>query len=160
MSTVRIEPIKPHIGGTVHVAKSHLLDDHTVTAVREALELRGVLVFPRIGVTDAEQLALTDKLGQRVNYNRKAPGSGAGGAEDVYTVTLDKKINFQPEYVLGTFFWHMAGGRPRHLGQLRLHAPRRALRRELRSQDAPHYHCRCGAGGLISTYALAPSAAA
>ena len=43
MSTVRIEKIKPHIGGIVHVAKEHLLDDETVAAVREALEDRGVL---------------------------------------------------------------------------------------------------------------------
>jgi len=109
MSTARIEPIKPHMGGIVHVAKEHLLDDQTIAAVREALEDRGVLVFPRINLTDAEQLSFTDKLGKRVNYNRKAPGSGAADEEDVYAITLDKKINFQPEYVLGTFFWHIDG---------------------------------------------------
>ena len=109
MSTVRIEPIKPHIGGRVHVAKEHLLDDETITAVREALEDRGVIVFPRMSLTDAEQLAFTDRLGKRVNYNRKAPGSGAADEPDVYAITLDKKINFQPEYVLGTFFWHIDG---------------------------------------------------
>ena len=109
MSTVSIDPIKPHIGGIVHVAKDHLFEDETIAAVREALEQCGVLVFPRMNLTDGEQLAFTDKLGKRVNYNRKAPGSGAGGEEDVYTITLDKKINFQPEYVLGTFFWHIDG---------------------------------------------------
>jgi alpha-ketoglutarate-dependent taurine dioxygenase len=109
MSTARIEPVKPHIGGIVHVAKEHLFDDQTIAAVREALEDRGVLVFPRMNLTDSEQIAFTDKLGKRVNYNRKAPGSGAGDEEDVYTITLDKKINTQPEYVLGTFFWHIDG---------------------------------------------------
>jgi alpha-ketoglutarate-dependent taurine dioxygenase len=109
MSTVSIEPVKQHIGGIVHVSKEHLLDDQTITAVREALEERGVLVFPRLNVTDAEQLAFTDKLGKRVNYNRRAPGSGADGEEDVYTITLDKEVNNQPEYVLGTFFWHIDG---------------------------------------------------
>lgn len=109
MSTVHIEPIKPHIGGAVHVEKEHLLDEETVAGVREALEHRGVLVFPRINLTDAEQLAFTDKLGKRGNYNRQAPGTGAGGEKDVYTITLDKKINSQPEYVLGTFFWHIDG---------------------------------------------------
>lgn len=109
MSTARIEPIKPHIGGIVHVTKEHLLDEQTVSAVREALEDRGVLVFPRMNLTDAEQLAFTDRLGKRGNYNRKAPGSGASGVEDVYTITLDKKVNTQPEYVLGTFFWHIDG---------------------------------------------------
>jgi alpha-ketoglutarate-dependent taurine dioxygenase len=109
MSTVRIEKIKPHIGGIVHVTKEHLLDDQTAAAVHEALEDRGVLLFPRMNLTDAEQVAFTDKLGKRVNYNRKAPGSGASEEEDVYTITLDKKINTQPEYVLGTFFWHIDG---------------------------------------------------
>jgi alpha-ketoglutarate-dependent taurine dioxygenase len=109
MSTARIEPIKPNMGGIVHVSKEHLLDDQTIAAVREALEDRGVLVFPRINLTDAEQLSFTDKLGTRLNYNRKAPGSGAADEEDVYAITLDKKINFQPEYVLGTFFWHIDG---------------------------------------------------
>jgi alpha-ketoglutarate-dependent taurine dioxygenase len=109
MSTVRIEKIKPHIGGIVHVSKEHLLDDQTAAAVHEALEDRGVLLFPRMNLTDSEQVAFTDKLGKRVNYNRKAPGSGASEEEDVYTITLDKKINTQPEYVLGTFFWHIDG---------------------------------------------------
>jgi alpha-ketoglutarate-dependent taurine dioxygenase len=109
MSTVRIEKIKPHIGGIVHVTKEHLLDEETIATVREALEDRGVIIFPRMNLTDSEQLAFTDRLGKRVNYNRRAPGSGAGGEEDVYTITLDKKINTQPEYVLGTFFWHIDG---------------------------------------------------
>lgn len=109
MSTVQIENVKPHIGGIVHVTKEHLLDDATIAAVREALEDRGVLVFPRINLTDKEQLALTDKLGTRVNFTKKAPGSGAGDDPDVYAITLDKKINTQPEYVLGTFFWHIDG---------------------------------------------------
>ena len=109
MSTVRVESIKPQIGGIVHVTKQHLLDEETVAVVRESLEDRGVLIFPRINVNDTEQLAFTDKLGTRLNYNRKTPGAGLGGEADVYTITLDKEVNFQPEYVLGTFFWHIDG---------------------------------------------------
>jgi alpha-ketoglutarate-dependent taurine dioxygenase len=109
MSSIRIEPIKPSIGGVVHVAKEDLLDAAVVSAVREALEDRGVLVFPRMGLSDAEQLAFTDALGKRVNFTRRVPGSGAADEEDVYAITLDRKINVQPEYVLGTFFWHIDG---------------------------------------------------
>jgi alpha-ketoglutarate-dependent taurine dioxygenase len=103
-----IEPIKPHIGGIVHVAKKDLLDDDVVAAVREALEDRGVLVFPRMNLSDEEQLAFTDKLGTRVNFTRALSG-GAGLSPDVYKITLDKKINPEPEYVLGTYFWHIDG---------------------------------------------------
>jgi alpha-ketoglutarate-dependent taurine dioxygenase len=109
MSAIRVEAIKPAIGGIVHVAKGGLLNDDVVSALRQALDDRGVLVFPRIDLTNVEQLALTDKIGKRLNYVSKAPGSGATGEEDVYTITLDKKINNQPEYVLGTFFWHIDG---------------------------------------------------
>jgi alpha-ketoglutarate-dependent taurine dioxygenase len=103
-----IEPIKPLIGGLVHVDKAHLCDDDVVHAVRDALEERGVLVFPQINVSDAEQLAFTDRLGERVNFTRRVPGSDVD-TEDVYKVTLDKKINQEPDYVLGTFFWHVDG---------------------------------------------------
>ena len=109
MPGVSIEKIKPHIGGIVHVSKEHLFHEPTVAAIREALEDRGVLVFPRANLTDAEQLALTDKLGKRVNFTKKAPGAGAADDPDVFAITLDKKVNFQPEYVLGTFFWHIDG---------------------------------------------------
>jgi alpha-ketoglutarate-dependent taurine dioxygenase len=108
MGTVTVEPIKQHIGGIVRVDKDRLLDDATITAVRESLEDRNVLVFPRLQLTDAEQVAFTDRLGTRGSYTQKAPGNDAS-RKDVYTVTLDKKINTQPEYVLGTFFWHIDG---------------------------------------------------
>ena len=109
MSAARIEKIKPSIGGIVHVAKQDLLDDEVVSAVREALEDRGVLVFPRLNLTDAEQLAFTDKLGKRLILPYKSPGRGADDLEDVYAVTLDKGVNRYAEYVLGTFFWHIDG---------------------------------------------------
>jgi alpha-ketoglutarate-dependent taurine dioxygenase len=109
VSAIRVEKIKPAIGGIVHVAKEDLLNDGVVSVLREALDDRGVLVFPRIDLTNVEQLALTDKIGKRLNYVSKAPGSGATGEADVYAITLDKKINYQPEYVLGTFFWHIDG---------------------------------------------------
>jgi alpha-ketoglutarate-dependent taurine dioxygenase len=106
---VSIEPIKPAIGAVVHVDKEHLCNDAVVAACREALEDRGVLVFPRLGLTDAEQLAFTDKFGQRVNFSKTVPGGKDADHEDVYKITLDKKVNREPEYVLGTFFWHMDG---------------------------------------------------
>ena len=107
--TVAFEPVKEHIGAIVHVDKAHLCDDEVVEACRRALEECGVLVFPRINLTDAEQLAFTDKFGQRINFSKTVPGGKDADEEDVYKITLDKKINNEPEYVLGTFFWHMDG---------------------------------------------------
>jgi alpha-ketoglutarate-dependent taurine dioxygenase len=109
MNTVHIEPIKPHIGGIVRIDKDRLLDDGAIAEIRQALEDRGVLIFPQLNLTDAQQLAFTDKLGTRLNYTRSVPGGDKGDEKDVYKITLDKKINAQPEYVLGTFFWHIDG---------------------------------------------------
>jgi alpha-ketoglutarate-dependent taurine dioxygenase len=109
VQTVTFEPLKPHIGGLVHVDKAHQCDDDVVEAVRRKLEDRGVLVFPRMNLTDAEQLAFTDKFGERVNFSKTVPGGKDADEEDVYKITLDKKINREPDYVLGTWFWHMDG---------------------------------------------------
>jgi alpha-ketoglutarate-dependent taurine dioxygenase len=100
--------ISPAIGTAVHVEKDALRDDEVARRCLELLDERGVLVFPRIGLNDAEQLAFTDKLGARVNFTSRVPG-GNKSAQDVYTITLDPKINTEPEYVLGTYFWHMDG---------------------------------------------------
>ena len=106
--SINIEPIKQHIGAIVNVHHASLSDDAVAKRCLEALDAHDVLVFPRLGLNDAEQLAFTDRLGARVNFTRKAPG-GDTSARDVYKVTLDPKINDEPEYVLGTFFWHMDG---------------------------------------------------
>ncbi|HEX7751081.1 MAG TPA: TauD/TfdA family dioxygenase [Novosphingobium sp.] len=106
--SVTFKPIKPLIGSTVHVDKAHVCDPHVMAQIRAQLEQRGVLVFPRIDLSDAEQLAFTDAFGERTNFTKKVPGSDVS-AEDVYKVTLDKTINKEPDYVLGTFFWHIDG---------------------------------------------------
>jgi alpha-ketoglutarate-dependent taurine dioxygenase len=108
MSKITIENAKPLVGGIVHVDKAHLTDDDVIAEIKQALELRGVLVFPELHASDEEQLAFTDKMGERVNFTRKVPGSDAS-AQDVYKITLDRKLNTEPDYVLGTFFWHVDG---------------------------------------------------
>jgi alpha-ketoglutarate-dependent taurine dioxygenase len=103
-----ITAVKPAIGGIVNVDRQELLSGVHAGAIMEALEQRGALVFPRMNLTDQEQLQFTDTLGARVNFTVRVPG-GDKASKDVYTVTLDKAVNDEPEYVLGTFFWHMDG---------------------------------------------------
>jgi alpha-ketoglutarate-dependent taurine dioxygenase len=105
----KIELIKPHIGAIVNVGNpSALSEPGVVQQCLEALDSRDVLVFPRIGLTDSEQLSFTDRLGARVDFTRTVPG-GTASEPGVYKITLDPKINTEPEYVLGTFFYHMDG---------------------------------------------------
>jgi alpha-ketoglutarate-dependent taurine dioxygenase len=104
----KVEPVKPAIGAVVKVERAGLFDEGVVGRCGELLEQHGALVFPRMGLTDEEQLAFTDKLGARVNFTTTVAG-GDADTQDVYTITLDPKRNPEPEYVLGTFFWHMDG---------------------------------------------------
>jgi alpha-ketoglutarate-dependent taurine dioxygenase len=106
--SIDVKPIKPHIGAIINVDRTALGDEAVVKQCLALLEDRGVLVFPGLGLSDKEQLAFTDRLGTRVNYVRSERGRMADEA-DVYKVTLDRKLNNAPEYVLGTFFWHMDG---------------------------------------------------
>ena len=101
------QDIKPRIGSIVEVERAALLSDAVIERCRALLEVRGVLVFPKLNLTDDEQLAFTDKCGTRINFVTRT--NPAGGNPDVYKITLDPKLNPQPEYVQGTFFWHMDG---------------------------------------------------
>jgi alpha-ketoglutarate-dependent taurine dioxygenase len=62
MTKLHVENIKPNIGAIVHVDKASLTDPEVTQRLAELLETRGVLVFPRIGLSDAEQLAFTDSF--------------------------------------------------------------------------------------------------
>ena len=107
--SLRIENAKEHIGGIVHVERDRLCDPETVAACQTALEERGVLVFPRAHLTNTEQLAFTDLLGERVKFTATVPGGENSEDDELYKISLDKKFNPEPDYVLGTFFWHIDG---------------------------------------------------
>jgi alpha-ketoglutarate-dependent taurine dioxygenase len=105
--SLRVELLKRTIGARVFLDRSQIGDPAVSQELLDLLERHTVLVFPKIGLTDSEQLALTDSLGKRVNVSAQVPGRGDSAA--VYQVTLNKEANIEPEYVLGTFFWHMDG---------------------------------------------------
>lgn len=109
MATVEIEPIKPFIGGIVHVEREALLKPDAVQRYRAALEQFGVLVFPSLGLSDLEQIEFTDAIGAHVSYTQAIPGSGTTDHADVYQITLNPDVNDRPEYVEVTYFWHVDG---------------------------------------------------
>jgi len=105
---VRFEDIKPKIGSRVlWDERSDLFTPEAADAIRLKVQERTVLVFPRLNLTDDEQLEITDLMGGKVKltgqFNRQKTD------ENVYQVTLDRDVNPQPEYVLGTYFYHMDG---------------------------------------------------
>jgi len=104
---LNVEIIKPDIGAIVHAGRPEIFDKSDTQEYLDLLEKHGALIFPGINLNDEEQLAFTDKLGARINFTKAVPGGSAGS--DVYNITLDKKLNNEPEYVYGTFFWHLDG---------------------------------------------------
>jgi alpha-ketoglutarate-dependent taurine dioxygenase len=105
--TVEVEIIKPAIGATVRFDRAAIGDPALSERLGELLDRHTVLVFPEIGLSDEEQLALTDALGGRINITAQVPGKK--DAAEVYQVTLNRGANIEKEYVFGTWFWHMDG---------------------------------------------------
>ena len=103
----RVEALKPAIGAKVFLERAAIPRPETAPELLQLLDRHTVLVFPAIGLSDAEQLALTDALGKRVNI--AAQIAGRENAEEVYQVTLNEGAKIEKEYVFGTFFWHMDG---------------------------------------------------
>lgn len=103
---IEYETVKPLVGAKVHATREDMSNPEFVRDCLKLLDDRLVLVFPEIGLSDQEQLAFTDLLGERYNFVKQLT---SGEEEDVYKITLDPSVNKAPEYVLGTFFWHMDG---------------------------------------------------
>lgn len=97
------ENIKPKIGARVRNTKAELLSGALSDELNALLEERGVLVFPEIDFTDAEQVAFSDLLGGNADEIRTEKGS-------VFKVSLDKTVNQEvAEYLLGSLYWHIDG---------------------------------------------------
>jgi alpha-ketoglutarate-dependent taurine dioxygenase len=104
---LKIEAIKPAIGAKVYLDRTTIRRPETAQQLLQLLDRYSVLVLPEIGLSDEEQLALTDSLGKRVNIHAQI--AGRENADAVYQVTLNDGARIEKEYVLGTFFWHMDG---------------------------------------------------
>lgn len=98
--SIRFTTIKPKIGSIVHATKETLLGGKHAAEIRDMLEQRGVLVFPQINVSDAEQIAFTSTLGKFAPELR---------GEEIYKITTDTRENPTADYLKGAFFWHFDG---------------------------------------------------
>ncbi|PEQ13231.1 taurine catabolism dioxygenase [Novosphingobium sp. PC22D] len=102
---LKAETIKPKIGSRVLNAKEELLSGEIAGELRDLLEARGVLVFPKIDFTDDEQVAFTKTLG---TFAPERPGD----PEVISKITLDVKENpSSAEYLKGSLYWHIDGTR-------------------------------------------------
>jgi alpha-ketoglutarate-dependent taurine dioxygenase len=106
--SLKVESIKPAVGAIIHAERAQLLSKEVAQQTLQLIEKHGVVVFPRVGLTNEEQKAFTENLGATVNFTTSAPGGNKAGGGG-YDISLDPKVNNEPEYVQGTFFWHLDG---------------------------------------------------
>jgi alpha-ketoglutarate-dependent taurine dioxygenase len=102
---LRYENIKPKIGARVLNTKEELLSGELSPDILALMEDRGVLVFPQINFTDAEQVQFSNSLGGNANEL-------AGQNQDaVFKVSLDEKKQDRnvAEYLKGSLYWHIDG---------------------------------------------------
>jgi alpha-ketoglutarate-dependent taurine dioxygenase len=98
--TLTTQDITPRIATEIRADKKILLSGVHATEIRHLLEQRGVLVFPKIGFTDEEQITFTQTLGTFAPELR---------GEKIYKITLDTKLNRQADYLKGSLYWHLDG---------------------------------------------------
>ncbi|PLK25507.1 TauD/TfdA family dioxygenase [Novosphingobium sp. TH158] len=102
---LRYEKIKDKIGARVLNPKEELLTGELSPAILDLMEEVGVVVFPELHLTDAEQVQFSNSLGGNADEL-------AGQNQDqVFKVSLDegKQQKNVVEYLKGSLFWHIDG---------------------------------------------------
>jgi alpha-ketoglutarate-dependent taurine dioxygenase len=94
-----ITDLAPQIGSRVVADRAELLSGVHSARIRELLEQRGVLLFPRLGFTDEEQISFAETLGEVIQQ----------GIKGIYKITLDPELNDTADYLHATTHWHIDG---------------------------------------------------
>lgn len=97
--TFQHSALAPRIGTAVETDIGSLLSGDLSPAIRQLLEQRGVIAFPKIGLSDDQQVAFTRTLVEIVEE----------GEGNIYKITMDPTENAQAEYLKGAFYWHIDG---------------------------------------------------
>ncbi|WP_193047020.1 TauD/TfdA dioxygenase family protein [Mycolicibacterium baixiangningiae] len=109
MSLLTINKLTASVGAEVTGLDPEALaaDDALATAVLDALEDNGVLVFPGLHLQPQAQVEFCRRLGG-IDHSSDGHHPVAG----IYPVTLDKSKNSSAGYLRATFDWHIDGCTP------------------------------------------------
>lgn len=109
MTDFEIEPITPELGVYVKVPAERLLDDGVPEKCRELLDQYCVLVFPQIGISDAAQAELSNRMGRMKASRFSEGGESESDKLGIYPVTLDPERAKHLDYIHANVNWHMDG---------------------------------------------------
>lgn len=109
MSVLTITKLTASVGAEVSGVDSERLgaDDGLATAVLDALEDNGVLVFRGLRLSPEDQVAFCERLGE---VDRSSDGRHP--VSGIYPITLDKSKNKAANYLKAAFIWHIDGCTP------------------------------------------------
>ena len=105
-SLFEVTDASPRIGALIRADKQTLLSGERAKDIREIMERRGVIVFPEIHMTDAEQIAFTHTLG---TFAHEASEQRGRDGDFVYPISMDPAVNPHADYLKGAFYWHIDG---------------------------------------------------
>lgn len=91
--------LTPLIGTRIDTDPQTLIGGSHAREIRELLEQRGVILFPRVNLSDAQQLTFARTLGGVIEQGEKG----------IFKVTWDAKENVMADYLRGTVLWHIDG---------------------------------------------------
>jgi alpha-ketoglutarate-dependent taurine dioxygenase len=109
MATVPVEPVTDKLGAYVHVTAARILDQGVPEKCLELLDEYGVLVFPRISVSDEVQVAFSNRLGRMRGSRLRPEADTAADALGIYPVTLDPARAKFLDYIHSNEHWHTDG---------------------------------------------------
>jgi alpha-ketoglutarate-dependent taurine dioxygenase len=97
LTTIELEPL---IGSEVKIDAETLAGGKHATELKKLLRARGVLIFRGVDLSDEQQLAFSESLGQVVRHGERSP---------IQKITLDPNVDMAAEYLKGSLFWHVDG---------------------------------------------------
>lgn len=145
MTSIQFEPINPDLGAYARVAAEDILEEDNPARILEALNSHGVLVFPQVGISDEQQVALSAQLGEMEAAVATADGS-APSSQGIYRIALDKEDRNHLDYVAGNDYWHMDGTSYRVPGKGTL----------LKCESPPHHGGETDFANLYAAYEALP----
>jgi alpha-ketoglutarate-dependent taurine dioxygenase len=92
--------LTPRIGSEIRTDLDTLLSGAAAARIRDILEQRGVVFFRGLDISDEQQVAIAQTLGDLVQNE---------GQSGIYKISLDGNINQRAEYLKGSMFWHFDG---------------------------------------------------
>jgi alpha-ketoglutarate-dependent taurine dioxygenase len=106
---IPLEPIKPELGARVLIPAEHLLDEGVPERCWSLLSDYGVLVFPRVNLSDEVQIAFSNRLGKMQESQLRSKADTTADKMGIYPVTLDPTRAKYLDYIHSNERWHLDG---------------------------------------------------